>query len=217
MGIGIGKFEGSIVDGKYVPPANTLVVWRRGWTNTDPNILASLTFKLDPTVEWNGSNAGDDSNYFGRYASGQNKRVEGMFIEAWPPHGEGEAWAILADILGREPSLQEAIDFSIANKGPLGVGDWLPLTGHASPVSQPVIPTPTPDPVPIPTPSPSPSLDAEIAALKAELATLRSSVHRVPEDIRIYLEFLFDTAGKAQRKRADKATKWLSSVKGVQI
>jgi hypothetical protein len=134
----MSTFAGSIIDGRYQPPAGQFVTWKRGWTTNDPLFPSVLTFQLNPAVAWNGEQEGAGAiAYFDRYAEGHGDRVAGMWISAAPPHGEGLEYVILKELLGgREPTTQERTDFSIANNGPLGSPDYERILGHKDPSQQ---------------------------------------------------------------------------------
>lgn len=167
-------FVGKITAAGYEPPLGTLVRWTRHGGNERVCALRSM-------MTWDGGNM-STAGFWGRYAGGMGKEVEGMYIIGVGDKLEGgEAFSILHSLylergVNRIPTRQEYWDFAIANGNGrvLTAEDWPRLTGRPSPIQQP------PGKKPVDPPPPQP-VTPPVLPPAAGLAPLSPASRRVEE------------------------------------
>ncbi len=133
-------FFGSITSQGYFPPPGVTVTWRIAGQS-------DVTKRLDPAVLF--TSLGDVAGFLCRYAECDQTVVGRQIVPfVTSEHGGGEGFAILQELfrqsgLTRDPSLQEAYDWMIANGGGRALftcSDFLQYTGHARPGCQDIEP-----------------------------------------------------------------------------
>lgn len=111
--VGAANFEGVITAFGYSPPTGVWIVWRQPGA-------PDITKQLNDSYLWDGSNAGDETSYFCRYAECDSS-VLGRYITVFGSHQwGGETSAIMTELfreigLIRNPNQREIIDFAAAN------------------------------------------------------------------------------------------------------
>lgn len=124
---------GSITPAGYFPPPGVTVIWRT------PGQV-DVTKRLDPSVQF--TSLGDFAGFLCRYAECDQAVVGRQIVPfVTSEHGGGEGFAILQELfrqagLSRDPSLQEAYDWMIANgngRALFSCSDFLEFTGKARP------------------------------------------------------------------------------------
>jgi hypothetical protein len=136
-----GSFQGTISSQGYQPPNGVTVIWRIAGAG-------DINKKLDPSIQF--TSLGDSAGFFCRYAECDTSVVGRQIVPyVTSEHGGGEGFAILQELfrqsgLSRDPSLQEAFDWMIANgngKALFSCGDFLQYTGKARPGCQDIAPS----------------------------------------------------------------------------
>jgi hypothetical protein len=122
----VQRYQGSIDEVGYHPPANVWITWSLGWSNPE---FPAVRKRLTPAVAYT---RGDDASYFGRYAEGDANGVRGKAMVPCRDHDAcGMAAVILHDLMSRWPTEQETKDFAVSNFAePATCADGIGILGY---------------------------------------------------------------------------------------